>query len=919
MARVDASDAPTGETLIGRERELAAIRRLLGDATGGAAAVLLDGEPGVGKTSLWRAACAEASAASLPVLSTRAAETESGLPLVGLRDLLDVRLSDGTLARSTLPGLDQPFDAQRLGRAFLEVLADLTGPSPALFAIDDVQWLDVATEQVLAFVLRRAADLPLRILLAQRTGSDPVPSLDIDGALAPGHVVRLRVEGLGPEALDELLRQRLGASIAWPALVGIHAATGGNPMYALEMVAAAQRSGHPLDGSSWVVPRRLTELLKRGLDQAPEAVRDTVLVTAAAGTTDLGVLESALGGTRDIRRAIAGGWLERDGDRVRVRHPLIGTAVYGEASPAERRAAHRRLATCVPDPVERARHIGLASVEPDHAVAAELETAAGMAGERGSPRLAAVIAQHAARLTPIDDPPALRRRRYLAAEQWISAGDAEAAREVLEGLVAETGPGPERAHMLLSLADVVGDLDRTITLARAALDEAGDDVPLVARVHSALSTYVWLAGDLDGGLDHTRAAIDAAEAAGDEQRAAMAIGDLCHALVVLGRPWSPALMERALAIERGGGDFPPWLRPSFQLGVMYIYTDRIDEARPLILAELDRLHASGDEPGRVGVLFRIAELELRAGRWDLAARAAREAATLARSVGLEQEQMVAEMCDGWVRAHLGDLDAARALGTRALDAADRLGQRVVAARARGVLGLVELSAGRPTEALEWLWPGIEEQRAAAVGELSIAALPEQAIDALLALGRPDEARALCHELARAGAPTGRAWHAAVAERGLALAAADTGDEHGAATHLADAYVAHERLANPFTLARTHLAAGVIARRARRWADARRGFYQALELFDRLGAARWAERTATELGRLPGRPSGGTALTSSERAVAELVAQGLANKEIAGRLGIATRTVEHHVTNAYRKLGVDSRVALAQALGDVRDG
>jgi DNA-binding NarL/FixJ family response regulator len=206
-----------------------------------------------------------------------------------------------------------------------------------------------------------------------------------------------------------------------------------------------------------------------------------------------------------------------------------------------------------------------------------------------------------------------------------------------------------------------------------------------------------------------------------------------------------------------------------------------------------------------------------------------------------------------------------------------------------------------------------EQRAMGVGELSIAAVPEQAIDALVADGRLDDAWAVADELAALGVPAERSWHAAVAGRGRALVAAARGDYTTAFSALAMSYEAHDRLANPFTLARTHLAAGVIARRARRWADARRRFTDALELFDRLGASRWAERAATELGRLPGRPGTRGALTETERAVAELVAEGLTNKAIAARLSVTTRTVEQHVSSVYRKLDVDSRTMLARTL------
>ncbi len=338
-----------------------------------------------------------------------------------------------------------------------------------------------------------------------------------------------------------------------------------------------------------------------------------------------------------------------------------------------------------------------------------------------------------------------------------------------------------------------------------------------------------------------------------------------------------------------------------------------------MVAELDRMHALGDEAGRVGVLFRLAELELRAGNWGRAAAAASEATSLADQAGIEQEQTTASIAHALVSAHLGDLDCARTVGVRCLAVAESMGDRIVATRARGVLGLVEVSAGRPADALVHLEPALADLRTMGIGELSIAAVPENLVDALVAVGRLGDAAAVCETTAAAGRRAGRAWHAAVAARGRALVASARGDHGAACLALEEAYAAHARLPNPFTLARTHLVAGIAARRSRRWADARRAFTDALDLFDHLGAARWADRAGNEIGRLPGRAPSRGGLTETERAVAELVASGLPNKAIAARLAVSTRTVEQRVTRIYQKLGVGSRVELVRHLDAVRPG
>jgi DNA-binding NarL/FixJ family response regulator len=899
--------APGGQArppdLVGRDRELAAIDLLIDDRRPVAMAVLLDGEAGIGKTSLWRAGRTRATEAGLRVLAAELGERETDLPLVGLVLLLGP--IDAAIA--------EPIDALAIGRAVVAQLDSLAAVGPVVIAIDDVQWLDPVSEHVLTFAIRRLADRPMRVLLTRRTDRDEAPPFGLDRALPIERLNRIRLQSLGPSDLDGLLRARLDVRLPRPRLVELHAIANGNPFHALEIVQAVLRTGRPLGDEAFVVPASLADVVRSGIDGLSAAGRHAVLLAATAGTVPADLLEAAAGGRAGISEAVADGSLELDDARVRVRHPLLASVVYDSALPSERREAHRGLADVASDPIDRARHRALATTGVDEAVAAELEASADAAARRGAPALGAFLAEQSARLTPRSDAAASRRRRRTGAMHRISAGDPAAARGVLERLAEETDQGPERAVTLLYLADTVGDdLERSIALAEQALAEAGDDPALGAQIHTALGVFTWLAGDLARATDHCLASAELAEASGDEHLVAISLGELCHAEAVLGRPWSRAAMERALELERRLDQFPPWLRPSFQLGIILTYTDRPDEARPLVMAELDRVTALGDEAARVGVLFRLAELELRAGNWGPASETAREAMALGAQAGIEQEQTTGLMVHALMTAHLGALDAARQAASRSLAVATEMGDRIVATRARGVLGLIEMSAGRPVEALASLEPAMDDLRRMGIGELSIAAVPENLVEALIAVGRLDEAAALCDETEERGLPADRAWHAAIASRGRALIAAARGEHEAARRAIADAYDAHARLPNPFTLGRMHLAAGIAARRARRWAEARRAFTDALEVFDRLGAARWAERAATELGRLPGRPPAGEGLTETERAIATLVAAGLPNKALAGRLSVTTRTVEQRVSRIYQKLGVASRSELARS-------
>jgi DNA-binding CsgD family transcriptional regulator len=383
--------------------------------------------------------------------------------------------------------------------------------------------------------------------------------------------------------------------------------------------------------------------------------------------------------------------------------------------------------------------------------------------------------------------------------------------------------------------------------------------------------------------------------------------------VVLGSTFRREEMDRALALEARLAGFPTYLRPSFQLGVILMYTDALDEARPLISAELARMEAAGDEAGRSGVLYRLSELELRAGNWGAAHGHARDAVELAASSNHEQEQAVVLSGLGLVLAHLGRLDEACERAEAALALARESGDMTIRQRCEATLGFAALSRGDAAEAVAWLGPAREELQRQGIGELSISHVVHNEIEALILLGRLEEAGEAIAYVEEAGRASGRAWHAAVSGRGRALVAAAGGDDEGARAHVERALLAHERLPQPFERARTLLAQGTIERRAKRRAAAREALTVALELFDGLGAALWAERTAAELARIPGRGRASSELTETERRVAELVADGLSNKEVAARLFVSVRAVEANLSKVYAKLGVHSRSQLVGRL------
>jgi DNA-binding CsgD family transcriptional regulator len=905
--------------IVGREAELAAVVRLL--ETEPPCALVMEGEAGIGKTTLWRAAVEQAVNRGHLILACAPAESEARLPFSALGDLL------GDVLDGVLPALPEPqraalqmalheaapaepFDQLAVARSVVTAIGALARDGAALVAVDDVQWLDAPTARALEFATRRLGDAPVRLLVARRSDEDASLPLGLDRALPPGRITRLRVPPLEAHDLDLLLRERLDLRLPRPALVQLAHITAGNPYYSLEIARGFA------GGGELTVPSSLADAIASRLEDVPAPARRTLLLAAASVYPTADLVERAEHGDGGLAAAMASGLLHIDGGRLRFGHPLLASVTYERALPRERRDAHMSLAAAADaGSEERAVHLARSHETPGETIAAELERVAESAVARGGPGLAAELAEAAARLTEPEDEPARRRRLVRAAEYHEAEGDPARGRALLEQLVAEMRPGRERAALLRRLADMSegSPLDELTRICEQALAEAEGDPSLTAEIHTTLAAFTWIAGHLERSLEHSRAAVRYAEEAGDETRLAIAIGDACNSEALLALPWSRDAMTHALEIEQRVDELPPWVRPSYQRAVIAVVTDELDTAGPLLAAELQRARRLGNEPGVLHVLLRVADLELRTGRWSEALRVAREAHALARQGGLDVEEATAAAALALVLAHLGELDEARSLAEAAYRVSDRRGHRGLATRSAGVLGFVELSAARPDAALDWLTPAGEELRSIGMGELSISGVVQNELEALAAVGRLDEAEAVVVFVEEKSRPAGRSWHRAVAARGRALVASARGDVVTAREATAEALTVHESLPQPFELTRTLLVAGAVERRAKRWAVARRHYTAALELLDDLGAARWAELAAGELARLPGRRPRGVELTETERRIAELVADGLANKEVAARMFVSVRTVEANLTRVYAKLGVRSRTELARKL------
>ena len=310
------------------------------------------------------------------------------------------------------------------------------------------------------------------------------------------------------------------------------------------------------------------------------------------------------------------------------------------------------------------------------------------------------------------------------------------------------------------------------------------------------------------------------------------------------------------------------------------------------------------------VVVHLARLALHAGDWTRAKRLAAEALEQAQQMGLEDEQAFALATASLVEAHCGRVEAARELAQQGLALAERVGIEPARFELLAVRGFLELSLGNPAAAHGVLAPLAKALTRAGFEEPAVFRIHSDDIEALIALGLMEEAAAELERLEAHARVVPSLWIVMAVARSRGLLDAARGDVPGAVTRLQAAHRAAVELDEPFELARTLLALATVQRRAKSWADARRSIVEALRTFDRLGALLWATRARAELSRVPGRTPAGRSLTPTERRVADLVAEGRSNKEVAAALFVTVKAVEANLSRVYAKLAVRSRSELA---------
>ncbi|WP_238012331.1 AAA family ATPase [Dactylosporangium sp. AC04546] len=900
----DAPHTPRDGQVAGRAMESARIDAWLATVPHGVRALLIHGEPGIGKTTLWRHALDGWRAAGHAVLAARPAEEELPLALCGLLDLFERVIPD----LSALSAQDDPI---RRGRLVLDSIRTVAAAQPVLIAIDDLQWLDAASARALRYALRRLDTEPVGVLATVRAGGTARDPLELPGLLPPG---RVQTVDVGPMDLVSL-RQALGGivtTISPQALRHVHEVSVGNPMFARELARGLTGSG---TGRTVLrMPDSLRTAIRQRLEIAPASLMpllETVSAMGRASVTQLRTLVEHADVDKMLAVAEQHGLLTVDGDLVaRFAHPIVGTVVHEEMRPLARCALHGRLAQFVDDPDLRARHLALAAEAPDAAVADVLEQAAARVYEHGALGVAADFGEHVVRLTPSDDGDAVQRRTLQLIRYRAAAGDAGRALVLADQLVARLPPGPRRAEALVERAQLEDDdLETGEALLERALDEPADDVALRGRVLDQLG---WLCGvfrgDLSRGIAYGREALDIAQRCGDDAFEMSAAAGLSNMETLAGTP-RPDLMARAVELEDEIGRPPLWAGPRVLHAEQLLWAGDLPAARALLEAAVAHAEHRNQERWRPYSLYDLAAVEGAAGNLHRADQLLAQAIEVARDCEDTHVESWVFYRLALIATWLGRADEARAAAGRRIAQAARRGERPGIARARSVLGLLALSEGDPRAAATELVASVdllEQMGFRHPG--AIPALPD-AIEALALAGDDVLARTLLERLTGQVARVGSRWADAALQRARGTVALANGAAE-AATLLGDAEAAFDALGCKPDAARATLLRGRACLRAGQRTSAADAFERSRTAFMAIGARLWARRAEDELDRVaPGRTSG--ELTAAERQIATLVAGGRTNREIAQALFMSVATVEAHLTRTYRKLGIRSRSELTR--------
>ena len=907
--------------LVGRRSECEALDRLIEAVRAGESrALVLRGDPGVGKTALLEYVVEHA--AGCRVVRAAGVQSEMELAFAGLHQLLRPML--GRVERLPVPQRDalrtafgvstgSAPDRFLVALAVLSLLSDVAEEQPLVCLVDDEQWLDRASAQVLAFVARRLEAESVGLVCAARVADEELAALP-----------ELVVEGLGDADARTLLNSVLTAPLDAHVRDQIISEARGNPLALLELprgvTPAELAGGFALPG---VVPLsgRIEESFRRRLDALPVETRRLLLVAAADPVGEPSLLRRAAErlaiGAAAATPAVEDGLIEF-GARVRFRHPLVRSAVYRSASVQQRQDVHRALAEVTDpqvDPDRRAWHRAQAAPGPDEDVAQELERSAARAQARGGLAAAAAFLERAAMLTP---EPTCRAQRLLAAARAKSdAGALDAALGLL--VAVEAAPldalmAAEVEHLRGQFALVQG---RGGDAARLLLSAARSFEPLDAdrarETHlEALSAAIWV-GDLSGagGVREAAAAARAVPRGPDPPRAVDVLLDALAVRLTNGYAAAAPMLSHAfellLASNLADDKDDRWLwlvgASSGAIVGLELWDDEFSRALAARLAKFAR-----DKGALIHLQFALdflARTHLRAGELSVAAQTIEEGRLIAEVTGNPRVPYSEMMLAAW----RGDETKASALIERTSQTATALGLGRIVDFARLASAVLYNGLGRHDVARAAAWQAFERDPLG----LGPYFAPELA-EAASRSGDVALIRAVLEWLSERTRVTHAEWALGIEARVRALLS----DGQAADRLYRESIVRLGRTHVRVELARGHLLYGEWLRRQRRRVDARVQLHTAHEMFTVMGIDGFAERTRRELlatGETVRKRTVQTRddLTAQEALIARLARDGLSNPEIGTRLFISPQTVKYHLRKVFIKLDISSRNELDHAL------
>ena len=917
--------SPSGEPeggLQGRHGECETLDRLLASVQAGQSRVLVvRGEAGAGKTALLNYLVRRA--AGCRIAQAAGVESEIGLAFAGLHQLCapfldrmpclpgpqrDALGTAFSLRSGTVP------DRFTVGLAVLSLLSEVARECPLICVADDVQWLDLASAQALAFVARHVAAVPVAVVLGVRTP---------DAGQALAGLAELVVRGLAEGDARALLEAVLVGPLDERVRDRIVAETGGNPRALLELalgVAPGKLAGGFGLPRAVVLPARIRDDFRRQLAPLPPPTRQLLLVAAAEPIGDPVLLWKAagrLGIAADAAAPAIAAKLIEFGGLVRFRHPLGRAAIYQAASQRERQRVHLALAEATDagvDPDRRAWHRALGASEIDEDIATELECTAARARDRGGLAAAAAFGQRAAELTP--DPARRARRALTAAETKYQAGAPEAALRLLS--MAQAGPldqlGHGRAELLrVQLATDSGrGRDALSHLLETATHLQVLQPPLAREAYRDAFLAALTAGRLagDGGMPRVAAAVRAVLHGPQPPRAGDLLLDGLAVLTTQGYAVGAPMLAQALgAFRRGDGFTEEGL--GWRLLACRLARDLWDDQSWDTLSSrlIERARKAGALTVLPHALTEGVAIRLLAGDPTTAAQLAHEEEAVIRATGAPVQPYGSLLMAAW---------AGRDLDTRRL-ISDATGRMVARGEGRWLTAAAWATAvlqngrGSYHEALV-----AAEQGSEYLAELGQATWCQvELIEAAARSGQPERGADAVALLSEAARTTGTDWALGMAARSGALVSDGESAELlylEAIDHLGRTRVRAE-------LARAHLVYGEWLRRQGRRVDARQQLRTAHEMLTAAGAEGFAERARHELAA-----TGETVrkrliqtvdeLTAQEAQIARLAGAGHTNPEISTQLFISRRTVEWHLRKVFTKLGISSRREIRDVLPDL---